>query len=150
MTGRTKGPKVKAILAALLLTGSVAFADTYYCDLKNVPAVREALEEGLKNVHAADLGVTVAETSQFPISGMGDAFDYWGWDMIVYQLDGLGLNNTRSIGVRVYYTSFDALEAAAGEDDPTVYECADTGEIMPARVYIDSKENPILAMAVMF
>ena len=131
-----------------------AQADVYYCNLQNVPAVKTALQQALNEVEAEQMDVKVTgEVTQFTVNAMGDAFDYWGSDVLVYKLDGLAKDNAVAVGVKVSYNSLMAAEYVGAGDSEEKFVCADTGEVNPELIYIDGEqanEESIQAEVVKF
>jgi hypothetical protein len=146
--------KMKTLIISLAwITGTYAHAaDSYYCKLENVPVVKTALQAALTQVNAPADDAN-GEPKQFTISGMGDAYDFWGTDMLVYSLSNLANDNRLSVAVKVTYTSLMAKayvedEIAAGVE-PENFVCGDTGEVNPEKIYIDSDDIKIEAKPVL-
>jgi hypothetical protein len=144
---------MKRLVAFLFFAISAqAFAaDQYYCKLQNIPVVQQALQQALQDVNADPIGVK-GDPDQFPIRGMGDAFDYWGWDMLVYRLNDMADDNRLSVGVKVQYAVLMAKEYVNSQrgTDPNTPDivCGDTGEVNAERVYVEgesfvTRANPV-------
>lgn len=131
---------MKLILVALMFFTVSAEAETYYCKLENVPQVKVALQQALDEVYASQLGVaTTGDVTQVTLTAMGDAFDYWGTDLLIYQLDGPVKDGALVVGVKVSYNSLMAKEHVAANPGFADITCADTGEVNAALVYVNGE-----------
>jgi len=126
----------------LRLIGASAHAETYYCKLANVPQVITALNTALNAVDTAKLDVhTTGEIKQSTLQGKGDAFDFYGTDLLIYQLDGLAKDNVLAVAVKVKYSSVMAEELKRSEPENPDIVCKDTHEVNAAIVYFDGEND---------
>ena len=138
------------IFVTIFITGNI-FADSGYCHLESVPSVKDQIETLVSdyNKNKEDfLKIQLAnKATQFTIAGMGDAFDFWGNEVLVFNLKEKNAQK-HIVAFKVSFTAFFAKEffqTQLFDANETLesFICLDTQEKNPEIMYFENLDSKV-------